>query len=64
MYVRDLLTREVDAGGDGTRTLHRSTTPKADTMRASDKMESSNIRAALEIQQTSARAPQNLQNRC
>ena len=49
MYVRDLLTREVDARGDGTHTLQHSTTLKADTMRASDKMDPCNIRAALQI---------------
>ena len=36
MYVRDLLSYEVDARGDGTHTLQQSTTLKADTMRASD----------------------------
>ena len=61
MYVRDLLSREVVAGGDGTHTLQQSTTLKADTMRASDKMDSCNIRAALQILQTNTRAPQNLQ---
>ena len=60
MYVRDLSSREVDAGGDGTCTLQQSTTLKADTMRASDKMDSCNIRAAVQILQTSTRAPQNL----
>ena len=47
MCVRDLLSHEVDARGDGTHTLQQSTTPKADTMRASDKVDSCNIRAAL-----------------
>ena len=48
LYVRDLLSREVfDARGDGTHTLQQSTTLKADTMRASDKMDSCNIRALL-----------------
>ena len=61
MYVRDLLSREVVAGGGGTHTLQQSTTLKADTMRASDKMDSCNIRAALQILQTNTRAPQNLQ---
>ena len=61
MCVRGLLTRVVDARGDGTHTLQQSTTPKADTMRASDKMDSCHTRAALQILQTSARAPQNLQ---
>ena len=56
MCVRDLLSFEVDARGDGTHTLQQSTTLKADTMRASDKMDSSNIRAALQILQTSVRA--------
>ena len=61
MYVRDLLSCEVDARGDATHTLQQSTTLKADTMRASDKMDSRNIRAALQILQTSVRAPQNTQ---
>ena len=61
MHVRDLLSFEVDARGDGTHTLQQSTTLKADTMRASDKMDSCNIRAALQILQTSVRAPQNTQ---
>ena len=39
-YVRDLLSFEVDARGDGTHTLQQS----------------NNIRAALQILQTSARA--------
>ena len=47
MYVRDLLSFGVDARGDGTHTLQQSTTLKADTMRASDKMDSCNIRAPL-----------------
>ena len=45
----------------GTHTLQQSTTLKAHTMRASDKMDSCNIRAALQILQTSVRAPQNTQ---
>ena len=61
MYVRDLLSRGVDARGDGTHTVQDSTTRKADTMRASDKMDSCNIRAALQILQTNTRAPQNVQ---
>ena len=61
MYVRDLLTFEVDARGDGTHTPQQSTTLKADTMHSSDKMDSCNIRAALQILQTSVRAPQNTQ---
>ena len=61
VYVRDSLSREVDARGDGTHTLQQSTTQKADTMRASDKMDSCNIIAALQILQTSVRAPQNMQ---
>ena len=56
MYVRDLLSFEVDARSNGTHTLQQSTTLKADTMRASDKMDSCNIRAALQILQTSVRA--------
>ena len=60
-YVRDLFSREVDAHGDGTRTLQQSTAQKADAMRASDKMDSCNIRAALQVLQTNTRAPQNLQ---
>ena len=54
LYVRDVLAREVDARGDGTHTLQQGTTLKADTMRASDKMDSCNIRAALQILQTRA----------
>ena len=61
MYVRELLSRDVDARAVGIRTLQQSTTQNADTMRASDKMDSCNIRAALQILQTSTRAPQNLQ---
>ena len=38
MYMRDLLSLEVDARGDGTHTLQQGTTLKADTMRASDKI--------------------------
>ena len=34
LYVRDLLSREVDARGDGTHTVQQSTALKADTMRA------------------------------
>ena len=49
MYVRDWLSREVDARGDGTRTLQQSTTTEGDTMRASDKNDSCNVRAALQI---------------
>ena len=56
-----LLSCEMDARGDGTHTLQQSTTLKADTMRASDKMDSCNIRAALQMLQNSARAPQNTQ---
>ena len=55
LYVRDVLSREVDARGDGTHTLQQSTTLKADTLRASVKMDSCNIRAALQILQTSVR---------
>ena len=61
MYVRDLLSFEVDARGDGTHTLQQTTTLKADTMRASDKTDSCDGRAALQILQTSVRAPQNTQ---
>ena len=61
MYVRDLLSREVDGRGDGTHTLQESTTLKADTMRASDNVDSCNVRAASQILQTNTRAPQNLQ---
>ena len=32
MHVRDLLSFEIDARGDGTHTLQQSTTLKADTM--------------------------------
>ena len=61
MSVRDLLTHEVDARGDDVRSLQQSTMQKANKMRASDKMYSCNIRAALQILQTNTRAPQNLQ---
>ena len=61
--MRDLLFHEMDARGDGTHTLQQSTTLKADTMRASDKIYSCNIRAALKILQTSARATEHA-NRC
>ena len=61
LYVCDLLSREVDARGDGTHTLQQSTALEADTIRASDQMDSCNIRAALQILQTSTRAPQNIQ---
>ena len=61
LYVRDMLAPEVDARGDGTHSLQQSTTLKADTMRASDKMDSCNIRAALQILQTNTRAPPNIQ---
>ena len=56
-HVRDLLSHVVDARGDGTHTLQEGTTLKADTMRASDKMDSCNIRAALQILQVNTRAP-------
>ena len=46
MYVRDLLSHVVDTLWNGTRTLLSSTTQKADTMSASHKMDSCNIRAA------------------
>ena len=62
-FVRDLLSREVFSRGYGTHTLQQSTTLKADTMRASDKMDSCNIRAAFQILQTSARTAE-LANRC
>ena len=55
------LSSCVCARGDGTHTLQQSTTLKADTLRASVKMDSCNIRAALQILQTSVRAPQNTQ---
>ena len=61
LYVRDILTHELDARGGGTHTLQQSTTLKADTMRASDKMDSCNIRAAKQILQTNTRAPRNVQ---
>ena len=50
MYVRDLLSREVDARGEGTHTFQQS-----------DKMDSCNIPAVLQILKTNTRAPQNLQ---
>ena len=56
LYVRDMLAREHDARGDGTHTLQQSTTLKADTMPASDKMDSCNIRAALQILRANTRA--------
>ena len=59
-YVRDLLSREVFTRGCGTHTLQQSTTLKADTMCASDKMRSSNIRAACRSCRP-ARSPQNTQ---
>ena len=52
---------EIDARGDGTHTMQQSATLKTETMRASDKMDSCNIRAALQILQTNTRAPQNRQ---
>ena len=55
------LSHEVDARGDGTRPFQQSTTQTADTMRASDQMDSYNIRAALQILHANARAPQNPQ---
>ena len=61
LYVRDMLSFEIDARGDGTHTMQQSATLKTETMRASDKMDSSNIRAAQQILQTNARAPQNRQ---
>ena len=60
-FVRDLLSREVFARGGGTHTLQQSTTLKAETVRASDKMDSCIFRAALQLLQTSMRAPQNMQ---
>ena len=61
LYVRDLLSFEIGARGDGTHTMQQSATLKAETMRASDKMDSCNIRAALQILQANACAPQNRQ---
>ena len=61
LYVRDMLSFEIGARGDGTHTMQQSATLKAETMRAPDKMDSSSIRAALQILQTNARAPQNRQ---
>ena len=61
LYVRDMLARELDARGDGTHTFPQSTTLKADRMRASDKMESCNIRTATQILQTNTQAPPNIQ---
>ena len=62
LYVRDMLAREVDARGDGTHTLQPSTTLRADTTRASDKMDCCNIPGASQIVQTNTRAPPNLQS--
>ena len=45
MFVCDLFSHEADARGDVTRTLQQCTTQKGDTMRASDKMDSCNIRS-------------------
>ena len=59
VYVGDFLSHEVDARGDGTRTSQQGTTQKADTIRASDKMDSCSIRAASQILQTNTCAPQN-----
>ena len=42
-YVREMLACEVYVRGDGTHTLLQSTTLEADTMLASDKMDSSDI---------------------
>ena len=61
LYVRDMLSFEIDARGDGTHTMQQSARLKAEPMRASDKMDSCNTRAALQILQTNARAPQNRQ---
>ena len=61
VYVGDFLSHEVDARGDGTRTSQQGTTQKADTIRASDKMDSCSIRAASQILQTNTCAPQNSQ---
>ena len=61
MYVRDLLSCGVFARGDGTHTLQQSTTLKAHTMRASDRTDSCNVRAALQILQMSVRALQIMQ---
>ena len=58
LCVRDVMSQVIDARGDGTSTLQQSTTQKADTMRVSDKMDSCNIREALQILSTSARATQ------
>ena len=54
LYVRDMLAREVDARGGGTHTLQQSTTLKADTMRASDKMDSCNKRLYRSCRRTHA----------
>ena len=56
VYVGDFLSHEVDA-----RTSQQGTTQKADTIRASDKMDSCSIRAGLQILQTNTCAPQNSQ---
>ena len=61
LYVRHMLAREVDARGDGTDALQQSTTLKADTMRASAKVDFCNIRAASQILQAHTRAPPNIQ---
>ena len=61
MYVRDLLSFEVDARSIGTHTLQQSTTLMADTMRASDKMDSCNIRGGFTHPADQLCAPQNTQ---
>ena len=50
-YVRDLLDQVINVLGDGTNTLQQSYTLKADTMRASTKIDSCNSRTALQILQ-------------
>ena len=61
MYVRDLLSFEVDARGDGTHTpaAEHNTEGGHDACFRQD--DSCNVRAALQILQTSVRAPQNTQ---
>ena len=47
MYVRDLLSREVYARGDGTHTLQQSTTLKADTMSAAEAVQAAKLHSEI-----------------
>ena len=59
--VQVLLSHAVVTRRDGTGRMQQSTTRDADTMRASDKMESLDTRAALQMLQDNTRAPQDWQ---